>query len=62
MITDDAEPALLAMSPASLDHRLAPNRAKLLVRGRSHTKPGSLLKDSITIRRGRNRATTGVTG
>ena len=28
----------------------APDRAKLLVRGRSHTKPGSLLKDSIPIR------------
>jgi len=48
--TDDAEPALLATSPASLDRRLAPDRAKLLVRGRSHTKPGSLLKERIPIR------------
>jgi len=50
VITDDAELALLAMSPATMDRRLAPDRAKLLVRGRSHTKPGSLLKDSIPIR------------
>ena len=50
VITDDAELALLAISPATMDRRLAPDRAKLLVRGRSHTKPGSLLKDSIPIR------------
>lgn len=49
-ITDDTELALLAMSPATMDRRLAPDRAKLLVRGHSHTKPGSLLKDSIPIR------------
>jgi integrase-like protein len=50
VITDDTEMALLAMSPATMDRRLAADRAKLLVRGRSHTKPGSLLKDSIPIR------------
>ena len=33
-----------------MDRRLAPDRAKLPVRGRSHTKPGSLRKDSIPIR------------
>jgi hypothetical protein len=33
-----------------MDRRLAPARATLAVRGRSHTKPGSLLKDSIPIR------------
>lgn len=49
-IADDTELALLAMSPATMDRRLAPDRAKLLVRGHSHTKPGSLLKDSIPIR------------
>jgi len=49
VITDDAEPALLAMSPATMDRRLAPDRAKLLVRGRSRTKPGSLLKEWIPI-------------
>jgi len=50
VISDDTEMALLAMSPATMDRRLAADRAKLLVRGRSHTKPGSLLKDSIPIR------------
>jgi len=49
VITDDAEPALLATSAATMDRRLAPDRAKLLVRGRSHTKPGSL-KEWIPIR------------
>jgi len=38
------------MSAATIDRRLAPDRAKLQVRGRSHTKPGSLLKDSIPMR------------
>ena len=50
VITDDTELALLAMSPATMDRRLAPDRAKMLVRGHSHTRPGSLLKDSIPIR------------
>src|SRR5450755_1388818 len=50
VISDDTELALLAMSPATMDRRLAADRAKMLVRGRSHTKPGSLLKDSIPIR------------
>jgi len=49
-ISDDTELALIAMSPATMDRRLAPDRAKLQGRGRSHTKPGSLLKDSIPIR------------
>ena len=50
VISDEVACALLAMSPATMDRRLAADRAKLLVRGRSHTKPGSLLKDSIPIR------------
>ena len=48
---DDATAELLcSMSAATIDRRLAEHRAKLQVRGRSHTKPGSLLKDSIPIR------------
>jgi len=48
---DDATAALLvAMSPATIDRRLAPARAAMALRGRSHTKPGSLLKDAIPIR------------
>jgi len=45
-ISDGTELALIAMSPATMDRRLAPDRAKLQFRGRSHTKPGSLLKDA----------------
>jgi hypothetical protein len=41
---------LCRMSAATIDRRLAPDRAKMQLRGRSHTKPGSLLKDSIPIR------------
>ena len=48
---DDATAAALGrMSAATIDRRLAADRAKLLPRGRSHTKPGSLLKDAILIR------------
>jgi transposase InsO family protein len=50
VISDDTQAALLAMSPATMDRRLAPDRAKMQLRGRSHTKPGSLLKSQIPIR------------
>ena len=33
-----------------MDRRLAPDRAKMTLRGRSHTNPGSLLKSQIPIR------------
>ena len=47
----DAEAALLVgMSAATIDRRLAPVRATMTVRGRSHTKPGSLLKSQIPVR------------
>ena len=49
-ITDDTADALVAMSAATMDRRLAEDRAKLALKGRSHTKPGSLLKDQIPIR------------
>lgn len=49
-ITDDTAHALLAMSPATMDRRLAGDRAKMMLTGRSHTKPGSLLKSQIPIR------------
>ncbi|NNN21313.1 MAG: transposase family protein [Acidimicrobiales bacterium] len=46
-----AEAALLVqMSAATIDRSLAPNRAELGLRGRSHTKPGTLLKSQIPIR------------
>jgi hypothetical protein len=47
----DADAALLvSMSAASIDRHLAPERAKLFPRGRSHTKPGTLLKSQIPVR------------
>ncbi len=50
-VSDQTATLLVAMSPATIDRRLAPDRAAMsLLRGRSHTKPGSLLKDAIPIR------------
>ncbi|MGI8576325.1 MAG: integrase catalytic domain-containing protein [Nocardioidaceae bacterium] len=49
-VSDEVAAALIAMSPATMDRRLAGDRAKLVLKGRSHTKPGSLLKDQIPIR------------
>jgi len=49
-ISDQTAAALLAMSPATMDRRLAAGRAAMTLRGRSHTKPGSLLKSQIPIR------------
>jgi hypothetical protein len=47
----DAEAAVLvAMSAASIDRHLAGERSKLGAHGRSHTKPGTLLKAQIPIR------------
>jgi hypothetical protein len=51
IMLSEAEAALLvAMSAASIDRHLAGERAKLVARGRSHTKPGTLLKSQIPIR------------
>ena len=41
---------LLKIAPTTIDRRLKADRAKLETRGRSHTKPGTLLKDSIPMR------------
>lgn len=49
-IDDDTAGLLVRMSAATIDRRLAPARAEMTLRGRSHTKPGSLLKDAIPIR------------
>ena len=40
-LTDEDAGLLMRMSAATIDRRLAPERAKLVLRGRSHTKPGS---------------------
>ncbi|MGO4193728.1 DDE-type integrase/transposase/recombinase [Arthrobacter sp. YAF17] len=49
-ITDGQAALLARMSAATVDRRLAGQRAKLLPRGRTHTKPGSLLKSQIPVR------------
>jgi hypothetical protein len=51
LILDDAQATLLCqMSPATIDRRLASLRRLLTPKGRSHTKPGTLLKSQIPIR------------
>ncbi|MDZ7884883.1 MAG: transposase family protein [Mycobacterium sp.] len=48
---DEGTAALLvSISAATIDRRLAPERAKYQLRGRSGTKPGSLLKSQIPVR------------
>jgi hypothetical protein len=49
-LTDSEAALLVAMSAATIDRRLAGERARMTPRGRSHTKPGSLLKSQIPIR------------
>lgn len=49
-LTDVGAGLLVRMSAATIDRRLAPERAKMMSRGRSHTKPGILLKSQIPIR------------
>jgi len=50
VLSDDETALLVSMSPASIDRHLAPERARLVSRGRSHTKPGTLLKSQIPVR------------
>ncbi len=49
-ISDDTARLLMSMSAATIDRRLAPDRKLLELKGRSHTKPGSLLKSQIPLR------------
>jgi transposase InsO family protein len=49
-IDDDTALLLVAMSAATIDRRLAGERAKHRLRGRVGTKPGSLLKGQIPVR------------
>jgi len=51
IIDDTTATLLIGMSPATIDRRLVAAKSKLLPRGRSHTKPGSMLKSRIAIRR-----------
>ena len=47
--TDGEAALLVAMSAVTINRRLVGERAKLVVCGRSHTKPGSLLKSQIPM-------------
>lgn len=49
-VSDELAGVLRVMSPATMDRRLGPDRAAMTLRGWSHTKPRSLLKDAIPIR------------
>jgi Integrase core domain len=49
-IDDDTAALLAGMSAATIDRRLGPERCKHQLKGRSRTKPGSLLKSQIPIR------------
>lgn len=49
-IGQDTRDLLAGMSAATIDRRLAGARARLALKGRSGTKPGSLLKTQIPVR------------
>jgi hypothetical protein len=49
-LTREQRHKLLKISPATIDRLLAPERAKYQLKGRSTTRPGSLLKHQIPIR------------
>lgn len=49
-VTDVQAELLMRMSASTIDRRLAHERSKMRLRGRSHTKPGSLLKSQIPVR------------
>src|SRR5919198_197344 len=49
-VTPGVRSKLLGMSSATIDRMLAKDRARLKVKGRSGTKPGSMLKRQIPIR------------
>ena len=50
VVSDEVAALLCAMSPATIDRRLAAERLAAGFRGRSHTKPGTLLKSQIPVR------------
>ena len=50
VIDEDTAALLVSMSAATIDRRLADERAKYKLRGRVGTKPGSLLKSQIPVR------------
>lgn len=49
-VSDQTRRKLLSVSAATIDRMLAPERARLRVKGRSGTAPGSMLRRQIPIR------------
>ncbi len=49
-LSDQVRAKLLSISAATIDRLLQPERVRLQIKGRTHTKPGSLLKHQIPIR------------
>jgi hypothetical protein len=49
-LSEEEAVRLMRISAATIDRRLAGERAEMTLRGRSHTKPGSLRKAQIPIR------------
>jgi hypothetical protein len=49
-VSSEVRAKLVAVSAATIDRMLAPERRRLRVRGRSGTKPGTLLKRQIPVR------------
>ena len=49
-IDEEVRDALVRISPATIDRMLAPQRKKLELKGRGHTRAGTLLKHQIPIR------------
>ncbi len=49
-LTDQQAELLMRISAATIDRKFAGKRAKMVPRGRSHTRPGTLLKSQIPIR------------
>lgn len=50
VLDEDTAVLLVSMSAATIDRRLAPERRRHQLKGRSTTKPGSLLKSQIPVR------------
>ncbi|WP_181419750.1 hypothetical protein [Arthrobacter psychrolactophilus] len=50
MVTDTQAALLMRMSNATIDRMLKGARSTMLPHGRTHTKPGSLLKSQIPMR------------
>jgi len=50
MIAAETRARLLAVSAATIDRMLAPDRARLSLKGRPGTKPGTLLKHQIPVK------------